>query len=161
MSVGSVCCLLTFSYPPFFTLTIGIACALLWNDEATLSSVSRWFMQEYQFVTDAYRLTTVVHRLCNATTTWYNCAPTQKYLLRQLKAMDFPLVGEEQKLAFPAGRAGYATKDESGNLVMASGMDVALLMLYGHLLYCGRSFTAALSKSARHDESFVGSIPRG
>ena len=103
-------------------------------------------MQEYQFITDAYRLTAAIHRLCSAANAWYNCAPTQKYLLRQLKAMDFPLVGESQKQSFPGGRAGYTMKDESGNPHMASDMDVALLMLYGHILYCGRSFTPALSK---------------
>ena len=105
-------------------------------------------MQDYQFVTDAYRLTAAIHRLCTAANTWYNCAPTQKYLLRQLKAMDYPLVGESQKKSFPAGRAGYTTKDESGLPLIASDMDTALLMLYGHILYCGRSFTPALSGSS-------------
>ena len=103
-------------------------------------------MQEYQFTTDAYRLTAAFHKLCTTEKAWYNCSNTQKYLLRQLKAMDYPLVSESQKRTFPAGKAGYTLRDESGNPVMATSMDVTLLMLYGQILYCGRSFAPALSK---------------
>lgn len=105
-------------------------------------------MQEYQFTTDAYRLTAAFHRLCTTEKTWYNSPPTQKYLLRQLKAMDFSVVDANQKQTFPAGKAGYTSKDESGNPVTAIDMDVALLMLYGQILYCSRGFAAALSKTS-------------
>ena len=103
-------------------------------------------MQEYQFTTDAYRLTAAFHRLCTTEKTWYNCPPVQKYLLRQVKAMDFSLVDESQRKTFPAGKAGYTLKDDSGEPVLALDMDVALLVLYGQILYCSRSFGAALSK---------------
>lgn len=109
-------------------------------------------MHEYQFTTDAYRLTAAFHRLCTPEKAWYNCSSTQKYLLRQLKAIDFPLVSESQKRTFPAGKAGYTSKDKSGKAIVATDMDVALLMLYGQILYCGRSFAPALSKPFSCDD---------
>ncbi len=104
-------------------------------------------MKEYQFVTDGYRLFSVLNRLCDSANSWYNCGPSQKYVLRQLKAMDFSLVGDARSKSLFHERASYTTKDENGNLIQAEDMDVALILLYGHILYAGKSYSYSLSRS--------------
>lgn len=103
-------------------------------------------MKEYQFSTDSYRLFSALNRLCNAPTSWYNSGPSQKFILRQIKAMDFSLLGDEASSSIFQEKAAYSTKDENGNPVPAQEMDVALLMLYGHILYTGTSYSFALSE---------------
>lgn len=123
-----------------------VACALMANDEETLCNVARWFMKEFQFVTDGYRLYSTLNRVCNPSKSWYNSGPSQKYILRQVKAMDFSLIGEDRGKSRFQERASYTTKDERGIQIQAQELDVALLMLYGHILYAGTSYSYALSK---------------
>lgn len=123
-----------------------VACALIASDEETLCSVARWFMKEFQFVTDGYRLYSTLNRVCDSSKSWYNSGPSQKYILRQVKAMDFSLVGEDRRKTLFKDKASYTTKDEKGNQIQAQEMDVALLVLYGHILCAGRSYSYALSK---------------
>lgn len=42
-------------------------------------------------------------------------------------------------------KASLTTRDENGELIRAESMDVALLVLYGHILYSGNSFLPALN----------------
>lgn len=142
MSVGSV------SDPPINdaqVLTSKLACALIGNDEETLYNVARWFTKEYQFVTDGYRLYAALNRLCDKGSAWYNCSPSQKYVLRQLKAMDYSLVGDARYKSLFNDKASYFTRDEAGNLIRAVDLDIGLLMLYGHILYFGRSYAYSIS----------------
>lgn len=104
-------------------------------------------MREYQFVTDGYRLFSAFNRFSDSENTWYNCGPSQKYILRQLKAVDFSLLGDARRKSLFQERASYTTKDENGNQIRAQEMDVALLMLYGHILYAGKSYAYAVSTS--------------
>ena len=137
-------------YPPTYCADKAnryTACALLGNDDETLCNIARWFMKEYQFVTDGYRLFSALHRLSDSENFWYNCGPSQKYILRQLKAVDFSLLGNARRKSLFQERASYTTKDDKGNQIRAQEMDVALLMLYGHILYVGKSYAYAVSMS--------------
>ncbi|KAL8651816.1 MAG: hypothetical protein Q9226_004535 [Calogaya cf. arnoldii] len=107
--------------------------------------VVRWFMKEFQFVTDGYRLFSAVNRLCDGGNSWFNCGPSQKYVLRQLKAMDQSLVGQRQHSIPFHEKASYTTRDDEGNPIQASDMDLSLLMLYGYILYLGKSYSLALN----------------
>lgn len=70
-------------------------------------------------------------------------------MLRQVKAMDFSL-REGQPPANPHEvKASYTTKTETGKPVKAQEMDVALLVLYGHILYAGTSYHHSLSNHHR------------
>ncbi len=124
-----------------------VACAVLASDEEVCVSISRYFTKECQFTTDTYRLFAALNRLCKSPISWYSSGPTQKYMLRQIKAMDFVFVDEEGRKRFSSGKGSYSKPDESGRLIVNDDMDVALLMLYGHILYSGASYTHALSKS--------------
>lgn len=103
-------------------------------------------MREFQFVTDGYRLFSALNRLCDAPHSWYNSGPTQKYVLRQVKAMDFSLVGSARHKSLFQERASYSTKDNSGNHILAEDLDIGLIMLYGHILYLGKSYAYSISK---------------
>ncbi|KAI4287069.1 MAG: hypothetical protein L6R35_003675 [Caloplaca aegaea] len=129
----------------FLIHTCWFTCALMANDEEASCSVARWFMKEFQFVTDGYRLFSAVNRLYDGKNTWFNSGPSQKYVRRQLRAMDYSLVGQNQARSTNQERASYTSKDGEGNPIHASDMDLALLILYGHILYLGKSFGVALN----------------
>jgi len=103
-------------------------------------------MKEYQFKTDTYRMFGALTRLCQSPISWYNSGPTQKYILRQIKAMDYSLVSDEARRKYFSEKGSYSAVDESGRPLINKDMDVALLMTYGHILYTGTSYTYALSK---------------
>jgi general transcription factor 3C polypeptide 3 (transcription factor C subunit 4) len=121
-------------------------CALISNDEETCVGIARFFMKNYQFTTDSYRMFAAVTRMCHSPVSWYSSGPSQKYILRQIKAMDYTLVGEEDREKYFAGKGSYSAQDEDGNIVINEDMDIALLMLYGHILHSGGSNNYALSK---------------
>ncbi|KAK2734615.1 transcription factor TFIIIC subunit tfc4 [Onygenales sp. PD_40] len=143
------------SKPSTFQIyTCWFTCAIRLKDEETLSNICRWFMKEYQFVTDAYRLFATLSRLCgDPRKSLFHSSPSMKFMLRQIKAIDYTLPNDPFK-STPAHRtrasvfqerAALTTKDASGQLIPAEDMDVALLVLYGHILYAGTSFTNALN----------------
>lgn len=120
-------------------------CALFSNDEETCASVARFFMREYQFTTDSYRLFAAMLRICQSPVSWYSSGPTQKYVLRQIKAMDLALLGvnsDEKTLDEEVLDIDLKNKT---NQVSTTGMDIPLLMLYGHILYAGTSYAYALN----------------
>ncbi|KAI4086363.1 MAG: hypothetical protein LQ344_007618 [Seirophora lacunosa] len=129
----------------FLIHTCWFTCALMAHDEEAGCSVTRWFMKEFQFVTDGYRLFSAVNRLCDGKNTWFNSGPSQKYVRRQLRAMDYSLVARSQVRSTNQERASYTTKDSEGKPIYAGDMDLALLTLYGHMLYFGKSFAVALN----------------
>ena len=120
-------------------------CALLNADDQTITDVCRYIMREYQFVTDSYRLYAALHLLCPQPNLWYNGNAAQKFILRQIKAVDFSLIGAEKALSVYNERAYLHTRDAEGNPIEAQEMDVALLMLYGQMLYTAGSYTQALN----------------
>lgn len=117
-------------------------CALFSNDEETCASVARFFMREYQFTTDSYRLFAAMLRICQSPVSWYSSGPTQKYVLRQIKAMDAALTSEND---------GLRLKDSKEHDRATLNMDIPLLMLYGHILYAGTSYAYALNYFLRAD----------
>ncbi|KAF3480705.1 uncharacterized protein GIQ15_06052 [Arthroderma uncinatum] len=128
------------------------ACALRLKDEEGLSNIARWFMKEYQFVTDVYRLFVILSRVCgNPQRSLFHSSPSMKFMLRQVKAIDYSLPPDptspfkRPRESIFQERASLTTKDAEGELVPAEEMDVALLVLYGHILYAGNSFTNALN----------------
>ncbi|ESZ97604.1 hypothetical protein SBOR_2005 [Sclerotinia borealis F-4128] len=120
-------------------------CALLCNDEEMCIRVARYFMREYQFTTDSYRMYAAIARLCQSPVSWYCSGPEQKYMLRQVKAMDFNLVDKSRRQRGFAEKAGYTSQDKNGKPILNDDMDIALLMLYGHILYSGTSYAYSLN----------------
>lgn len=140
-----------YSFPSCTTTNQGTACALRLRDEETLANEARWFIKEYQFVTDTYRLFSMLSCLTgDPQRSIFHSSPNMKFMLRQIKAMDFSLpehVTQSRPIRPSAyhERASLSTRNELGQEIPAEEMDVALLVLYGHILYSGSSFYPALN----------------
>lgn len=120
------------------------------RDEEALISEARWFMKEYQFVTDTYRIFAILSRLSgDPHRSLFHSSPNMKFMLRQVKAVDLSLsesgLARIQKQPRYHERIALSTRNEMGEMITAEEMDVALLMLYGHILYSGSSFYPALN----------------
>jgi len=63
--------------------------------------------------------------------------------------MDYSLVDQNRREKYFTDKGSYSAKDENGHPVINNDLDVALLMLYGHILFTGMSYTYALSKASR------------
>ncbi|KAL9046528.1 MAG: hypothetical protein Q9214_000653 [Letrouitia sp. 1 TL-2023] len=125
------------------------ACAIANNDDETCCTVVRWFMKEYRLSTDSILLFSAANRLCDTDNAVYNSGRTQKFVLRQLKAMDDSRMSWEPSDATPEGSRTNPniTIEESGPTSQAQGTNIVLLMLYGHILHMGKSYASALSKA--------------
>lgn len=112
--------------------------------DAIVSNI-RHFVKEYQFTTDAYRLFSALVRLCQSPLSHLTKGPTTKFILRNIKCMDYALVSPSVR-AGPEYKsmASYTARDENGEPIVNKEMDVCLLLLYGHILYCNTSFGKAL-----------------
>ncbi|KAL2815847.1 hypothetical protein BDW59DRAFT_12580 [Aspergillus cavernicola] len=129
-------------------------CALRVQDEETLANEARWFIKEYQFVTDTYRLFGMLSCISgDPHRSLFHSSPLMKFMLRQIKAIDFTIPDQSTGARPNRGiresiykeRAALSTKDDAGEAIPADDMDVALLVLYGHILYSGKSFLPALN----------------
>lgn len=100
--------------------------------------VARHLMKD-GLTSDSSRMFALLSCLCQSPISWYTSGPTQKYILRQIKAIDSSQA---------AAVLGEGERTEALNAVSASDVefDVCLLMLYGHILFSSTSYTYALSK---------------
>lgn len=127
-------------------LLTAAACAVIGGDEEVTTTVARFFLKEYQFTTDAYRMFEAVSKMCHSPANFYCDSAIQKFMLRQVKAMDYALVAPEHRDLI-GERGSYLAKDKDGRVIVNKDMDVALLMLYGHILSTSHSYAQSLSKS--------------
>ena len=128
--------------------TAGLTCALILSDDKRLCERCRWFIKTYPYQSDVYRLYSIVNRCCKGPLTWYNAGPEQKFLLRQIKMMDFALLDDEQRTKFKwaDGEVVKWTKsgNTDGNPHGITEHDAALLGLYGHVMLVAGSYANAL-----------------
>ena len=103
-------------------------------------------MTEHQFVSDSYRFHAALHRIYGRSNQWYNTSATQKFILRQIKAVDWCMSSAERrkKTELFREKAGLA-KDEDGNEIPATDFDIPMLMLYAQFLHAGGSSQEALN----------------
>ncbi|KAJ5315021.1 hypothetical protein N7476_005328 [Penicillium atrosanguineum] len=126
-------------------------CAIRAHDEETLLDQARWFVKEYQFITDTYRIFAMLSSFSNnRRKTIFNNSASMKFMLRQIKAMDYTLPEScgrpnHTRNSIWKERASLSTRDEKGEPIPAGELDSALLVLYGHMLYSGGSFYPALN----------------
>jgi general transcription factor 3C polypeptide 3 (transcription factor C subunit 4) len=124
-------------------------CAAHAKDHETLCTICRYFTKKFQFVSDSYRLYAALNRLCNLDNEQFHAGPSQKYVLRQLKAMDVCLsemIGEKKLGLVLAEKVGLSSVDEHGDPITAKEVDIALLALYGHMLYATGSYAYGIRK---------------
>ena len=114
-------------------------CAICASDEEKSVSIARHLMRD-STTTDSYRIFALLSGLCQSPVSWYTSGPAQKYILRQIKALDSVCQTATR------GEADLAADHAGGSLVIEPQLDVCLLMLYGHILFTSTSYTYALGK---------------
>ncbi|KAK4239766.1 hypothetical protein C8A03DRAFT_13844 [Achaetomium macrosporum] len=127
---------------PETTFLIHVAwasCAVYAGDEETCVAIARYFMRDYMPGTDSYRMFSAMCRVCQTPVSWYTSGPAQKFILRQIKTMDNIVMRKENTMTTRSDKA-----DDPD-----IGLDVALLTIYGHILFTTTSYTYALSYFAR------------
>ncbi|KAF4625560.1 hypothetical protein G7Y89_g12606 [Cudoniella acicularis] len=137
---------IVFNHSKEHMFMIHMFCALISNDEETVVAMARFYMKEYQFTTDSYRIFSALTRVVKSPVSWYSSGPTQKFMLRQIRAMDYALVDEatrEEKHFQEKG--SYSVRDENGKQIVNVDLDISLLMLHGYILYTGASYSYALN----------------
>lgn len=97
-------------------------------------------------ITDSYRMFALLSRLCQSPVSWYTSGPAQKFILRQIKAID---ARHEGVPAEALGRSGIIDAG-GGERVTGFEVDVCLLMLYGHILFTSTSYAYSLGTYDEH-----------
>ena len=113
------------------SMLIKIVCAIYTSDEEKCIATARQLMREGA-TSDSYRMFALVSNLCQSPVSWYTSGPAQKYILRQIKAMD-EVHGDTESSTGLERKKG-------------SPLDACVLMLYGHILFTSTSYTYALGK---------------
>ena len=126
-----------------------LACALILNDEDKLCSESRWYASQGSFAAGPYQLFAAVNRLFTGSASWFNSGPTQKFMLRAIKAMDFAILDPDQRAKFTFTTTEISTYTARGsrlpNHAGLEELDPGLLTLYGHILAAAQTWSSALN----------------
>ena len=132
---------------------VAFTCAAALQDEEKLCSVARWFVKAAPQATEPYRLFAALNRLYHGESSWYSAGPTQKFVLRAIKAIDFALLRPDQRARFPftsLERSSY--RHLAGNAALPPGapgridtLDPALLTIYGNILATSGAYQNALN----------------
>jgi general transcription factor 3C polypeptide 3 (transcription factor C subunit 4) len=91
---------------------------------------------------------TVLVRSCRGSASWFNSANTLKFMLKQIRAMDYSITPENERTAEQDAERGlYTAVDQDGKLIINDDLDISLLVLYGYMLSLGENYLGALSQS--------------
>lgn len=127
--------------------------ALHFDDDELLCTVSRVFIHDYDYGDTLagmpYQLFTALHRLHSGNGTWFNGGPTQKFMMRAVKAVDFHVMDPVHRLKIPFSdqeKSGFAKKGARlpGHVELEE-LDPGLLALYGHMMVDSSSYAHALN----------------
>jgi general transcription factor 3C polypeptide 3 (transcription factor C subunit 4) len=112
-----------------------VVCAIYTNDEGKAIAVARHLMRDMTS-SDGSRIYALLATLCQSPISWYTSGPAQKFILRQIKLIDVAC-GVVDKRA-----SEYKLSTEASP--SRAGLDISLLMLYGHILFTSTSYTYAI-----------------
>ena len=129
------CCLLR----TVTEIDASIVCAVLCSDEEVCIKSARYLMRD-QIMSDSSRMFGLLSNLCQSPVSWYTSGPAQKHVLRQIKAMD-------ARNGAPGDRDvdTQVERDDREAAPGSGGLDVCILMLYGHILFTSTSYAYAIS----------------
>ncbi|KAL1800198.1 hypothetical protein ACET3X_000540 [Alternaria dauci] len=126
-----------------------LTCALAVDNSRQASVATRWFLKEYPFGTDLFRLYGAVNRLCSFPE-GFATGPAYKVLMRYIKTIDYALLTPAQRTAYnfrdaKNSKGGFRNNINVEDVDRVKDHDPALFALYGHVLMCGGSYVAALN----------------
>ena len=91
---------------------------------------------------DGSRMYALLANLCQSPISWYTSGPAQKFILRQIKLID----SNQDTDARSEEEGTEEGVVEASGKTSESGLDICLLMLYGHILFTSTSYTFALGR---------------
>jgi len=127
-----------------------LACAVLLEDEQTMTTVCRWFMTEDKYSYGPYQLFNAICRIFSTRTlNWFNAGPTQKFILRAVKAMDYALLSPSARMKYGftgSEKSSYTNGGkEKPNYIGMEELDPSTLALYGHIMAAASTWASALN----------------
>jgi general transcription factor 3C polypeptide 3 (transcription factor C subunit 4) len=130
-----------------------LSAALALHDEEKLCNTARFFIKQFPYVTDTFRLYAALNRIFPETPSWYNSGPSQKFFMRLQRQMDYAVVApaDRPRFNFPeqVGRACAVEPTSAdatpGNPHGLKEIEPVLLMVYGHFLATAASYPNALN----------------
>ena len=122
-----------------------LCCALMFNDSETLCYVARNYIMRDELASGmSYQLLAAVNRLSYGNSGWFSAGPTQKFMLRSVKALDYPLIPE--KIRHQYEWSLQRPRLDARVDLYADGkaeLDAGVLLTYGHITaVANHSFTA-------------------
>jgi general transcription factor 3C polypeptide 3 (transcription factor C subunit 4) len=122
-----------------------ICCGLMFNDTERLTKTARWFATRGDLrAGSSYQLITAVSRLAYGDSTYFTAGPTQKFMLRSVKTLDYqalsPAMRRKYDFSMPASTLKRRTKPEFAK----DGLDPGALMNYGHMVAVANHSSSAL-----------------
>ncbi|KAH6603389.1 hypothetical protein Trco_008164 [Trichoderma cornu-damae] len=114
-----------------------LVCAINTNDEEKCITIARHLMRDGG-ISDSSRMFALLSKLCQSPVSWYTSGPAQKFILRQIKAIDMSYE------AAGNNATGKDDLDQNATAAAKLSMDICLLMLYGHILFTSTSYTYAI-----------------
>ncbi|KAF1977145.1 TPR-like protein [Bimuria novae-zelandiae CBS 107.79] len=125
-----------------------LSCALAVDDSQQASAAVRYLLKIYPFGTEIFRLYSAANRLCSISD-GYSTGATYKVIMRWIKTTDYALLTPENRTWYNfkgADRTQWMSQTlNSGMIDQVKGHDPALFALFGHVLMCTGSYTAALN----------------
>ncbi|KAJ3085898.1 transcription factor TFIIIC subunit tfc4 [Quaeritorhiza haematococci] len=122
-----------------------LAAAIYAKNYARVAEVCRWFLIYKPFANDMFRLYNACLAGGSEAVSAYASSATQKYFVRQIRAMDRSSGVTSKGLGASltgGGSSGSGTASKRASTIRQSPL---LLTLYGHILLCARSFTQAIA----------------
>ncbi|ODV90337.1 hypothetical protein CANCADRAFT_14922, partial [Tortispora caseinolytica NRRL Y-17796] len=115
-------------------LFVHLACTIYAEDYSEMQDVIRQILNKYPFETDGYRLFPLCLSRKEAALKFLCHANHQKFFLRQIKSLDALLDDSEEMDLEGRSKLNVPTTE-----------DPVLLVLYGQILFCSRSYVPSLN----------------
>ncbi|EPS38679.1 hypothetical protein H072_7551 [Dactylellina haptotyla CBS 200.50] len=136
--------------PRFLISLVHLACAIYAQDPDQTSEALRYFTSTLLFHNDSYNLYTTVASFVRSNlktypgTNIFSVQNNQKYLMRQLKALDKHVLGKNV-----GGVYSTLLRDDNDKEVVPQSLSINALVLYAQVMLDGRSYTSSLHYLAR------------
>ncbi|KAK5135014.1 hypothetical protein LTR08_005674 [Meristemomyces frigidus] len=127
-----------FTFNPVFhntSLAASLCCALMFNNSELVNDIGRKFViRGDNRAGGAYQLFAAGNRFCYDNS-WFTAGPTQKFMCRMVKTLDYNLLPETVRNRVDHGAHAPSLKARFERLGHGNGeLDPGVLMLYGNML---------------------------
>lgn len=130
----------------YTTQATSMCCGFIFNDSERLCFAARWFLNRHDLYTGAsFQLLSGVNRLSFGTSLWFSAGPTQKHMLRSVKALDYHYFTPEVRKKFDWSLQLPTLRKRVEKYGEGTGhLDANALLTYGHMVGVANHSQSAL-----------------